>query len=112
MALYKVLKDGIRQRTNEGAVARPTVGEIIKVSDIAARRLIATGWIAAQGGETREVAETQEGGSRRERKAKRRFTLGLGKSEAPAPEAVLENSEAPAAPATGDAPKGDAPEEA
>ena len=103
MALYKVLKDGIRQRTAEGGFSRPSAGEIIKVSDIAAPRLLAQGWIGPHG-----ERKDDEGGGRKERKAKRSF-LSLGKSEAPAqPDADaadLEKSEAPAAPATGDAPK-------
>ena len=40
--LYKVLREGIKQRSNKVV---PKVGDIIQVSDTAAPELIAEGWI-------------------------------------------------------------------
>ena len=75
--LYKTLKDGIRQRTSEGGWSTPKVGDIIKVSDIAAPTLIAKGWIAPHGGAAPEPAPE----SRRERK--RRAWLGGEPTDTP-----------------------------
>ena len=77
--LYKTLKDGIRQRTSEGGWSTPKVGDIIKVSDIAAPRMIARGFIAPQGGEADVSPAAAE--SRRERK--RKWMSGLSTPQAP-----------------------------
>jgi len=90
--LYKTLKDGIRQRTSEGGWSTPKVGDIIKVSDIAAPTMIARGFIAPHGGPEPEPE------SRRERK--RRAWLGgdtppapLGPGEATEPPPVTKENE-------------------
>ena len=72
--LYKVLKEGIRQRTGEGGWSSPKVGEIIQVSDIAAPSMLEEGWIGDRGSE-----ETKP------RKKKKAAWLGLGAEEPETP---------------------------
>jgi hypothetical protein len=76
--LYKVLKDGIRQRNSEGGLSSPKVGEVIKVSDAAAPSLIADGWIAPSG-------VTDHGEQEPEPRRKKKAWLGLGGDAPPAP---------------------------
>ena len=103
--LYKTLKDGIRQRTSEGGWSTPKVGDIIKVSDIAAPRMIARGFIAPHGGPAPASAPEPAPESRCERK--RRAWLGgeptdtppapLGPGEATEPPPVTKENEGGAA---------------
>jgi len=94
--LYKTLKDGIRQRTSEGGWSTPKVGDIIKVSDIAAPGMIARGFIAPHGGPAPAPASAPEPAPESRRERKRRSWLG-GETP-PAPLGPGEATEPPVTP--------------
>lgn len=78
MPLYKVLKPGVHQRNPEGGFTTPKVGDIIKVSDIAAPRLIEKGFIGPTAGSAPDHIEHE---SRRERR--KRLAMEEAKVDAP-----------------------------
>lgn len=84
--LYRVLKAGLAQRDSEGGWQRPKVGDVVTVSDVAAPRLIARGFIETSGGG--HVADAPKKKAKKER-----FAWGDAPDEPkaePAPEGETE----------------------